>query len=150
MLKILVERYVEYNKINKTNEAKLIPNIPVITNNRIFNNNLLGKGEVKIQKEINVSDKNSPNPFLEDFCFMNQNIFNSPSYNKIDEKFTYKKNSENETNIDNFIQLDRIPSFDLQDMYKNENFTKKKIDKNIHSLLDDSYYSITSNDKVIS
>ena len=45
--------------------------------NPLFNNNLLGKGEVKIQKEINVSDKNSPNPFLQDFCFMNQNIFNS-------------------------------------------------------------------------
>ena len=151
MLMILNENYVEFSKINKTNETKLIPNIPAITNNsRIFNNNLLGNRETIAQKDINVYE-NSPNPFLDEFCLMKQNIFNSPSYNKIDEKFMYKKSAESEINMDNFIQLEKIQSFDLHDMFKYDNFNKNKVDNNkIHSLIDESSYSINSNDKVIS
>ena len=138
MMKILIDRYLEYNNTNIPSEPKLLPSIPVISNNRMLNNNLLGNGEVNNQKDIFISNKNSPNPFLEDYCFMNQSIFNSPSCNKIDEKFTYKKNNENHSIIDNFIKLERIQSFDLQDVYKNENFHDiNKIEKNnTESLLD--------------
>lgn len=89
----------------------------------------------------------SPNPF-EDYSFgQNSNIFNSPNPM---EGIMYKLPNENNEKMNMNFDLSRNSSIDYNEIFKSgtiDNLEEKKLPKENNLFFDDSFFSISSNDK---
>ena len=168
-----MDKYIEFgNQSIKVNDNKLISKLDLhkLNNSRIMNNNnllscsentpaLFGSSNMKSEIEDEKRElifKTSPNPFGEEFNFNNSNIFNSPNINNIKSDIIdqiafnmYKKPSETEEGVlMKSFTLSRRSSFDMHEMFKNENYNEKVIENENPMIFDESYFSISSeNDK---
>jgi hypothetical protein len=138
------------NNVNNNNFLKSISN----SNNLGSNQNMELKKENLIlglneeDKSIFVRSYKSPNPF-DDYNFaQNSNIFNSPNPM---EGIMYKLSTDNNEKMNINFDLSRNSSIDYNEIFKsgtlNDNMEEKKLPKENNIFFDDSFFSISSNDK---
>ncbi len=98
-------------------------------------------------KSIFLRSDKSPNPF-EDYGFsQNSNIFNSPNNM---EGIMYKLPNENNEKMNMNFDLSRNSSIDYNEIFKTgtpDHLEEKKLPKENNLFFDDSFFSISSNDK---
>jgi len=98
-------------------------------------------------KSIFLKNYKSPNPF-EDYGFgQNSNIFNSPNPM---EGIMYKLPNENNEKMNMNFDLSRNSSIDYNEIFKTgtpDNLEDKKLPKENNLFFDDSFFSISSNEK---
>ena len=98
-------------------------------------------------KSVFLRSYKSPNPF-EDYNFgQNSNIFNSPNPM---EGIMYKMPNENNEKMNMNFDLSRNSSIDYNEIFKTgtpDNLDEKKLPKENNLFFDDSFFSISSNDK---
>lgn len=175
--KTILDKYIEYTQSNNLKDlnglglitsnaiASLKQDKPLMLGNESVNTNLNSNlnnlaenthpynfentnNMLDDDKNIFSMKHNSPNPFIDDFNFSQNNIFNSPSrenfnYNMYKIPNENKENSEADNNLlaDNFpLNLSRNNSVDLNDYFKNNEDDKKG------NFIpgDESYFSISS------
>lgn len=98
-------------------------------------------------KSIYIRSYKSPNPF-EDYSFgQNSNVFNSPNPM---EGIMYKLPNENNEKMNMNFDLSRNSSIDYNEIFKTgtpDHLEEKKLPKENNLFFDDSFFSISSNDK---
>lgn len=132
---------------NYENGLNLFKNISSALNLNLEQQKDLNLSLNEDEKSILMRNLKSPNPF-DDISFgHNSNIFNSP--NPV-EGMMYKLPNENNEKMNINFDLSRKSSIDYNEIFKSgtlENIDDKKLPRDNNLFFDDSFFSISSNDK---